>query len=176
MRKLLHTTVAGGAAAAALVALAAAPASAASSDSQFDVTFPDKRPQTQYYVQNSASLNSQTGKVTGKSVMSWQILDDQVIDNSKRYTSFKITTRIEERLTKTSEDHVVTTKTCDLTKLVNDNYTWFQQEDVNTCVAPSTLYDGEVWWSTDSTVVYDIEGDGKGPVTKELTGSPLLHG
>jgi hypothetical protein len=114
--------------------------------------------------------------MTGKSVMSWQIVDDQVIDNSKRFTSFKITTRIEERLTKTTEDHVVTSKTCDLTKLVNDNYSWFQVEPANTCVAPSTVYDGELWWSTDSTIVYDIEGDDKGAITQQLVGSPLIHG
>lgn len=173
MRKLLSTTVAGGAAALALVALATAPASAATSDSQFDVIFPGQKPQTTYYVQNTATVS---GSMTGKSVMSWQIVDDQVVDNSKRFTSFKITTRIEERLTKTSEDHVVTSKTCDLTKLVNDNYTWFQVEPANTCVAPPTTYDGEVYWSTDSTIVFDIEGDGKGAITKELQGSPLVHG
>jgi hypothetical protein len=173
MRKLLSTAVAGGATALALVALAAAPASAGTTDSQFDVIFPGAKPQTTYYVQNTATLS---GSMTGKSVMSWQILDDQVIDNSKRFTSFKITTRIEERLTKTTEDHVVTSKTCDLTKLVNDNYSWFQVEPANTCVAPSTVYDGELWWSTDSTIVYDIEGDDKGAITKELVGSPLIHG
>ena len=173
MRKLLSTTAAGCSAALALVALAAAPASAGTTDSQFEVVFPGNKPQTLYSVQNTAALS---GSMTGKSVVSWQILEDQVVDNSKRFTSFKITTRIEERLTKTSEDHVVTSKTCDLTKLVNDNYTWFQVEPANTCVAPSTTYDGEVYWSTDSTIVFDIEGDGKGAITKDLQGSPLVHG
>ncbi|MFF8946126.1 hypothetical protein ACF1A5_28450 [Streptomyces sp. NPDC014864] len=173
MRKLPPAVATGGAAAVALVALAAAPASAATADSQFDVIFPGKKPQTTYYVQNTAG---NSGSMTGKSVMHWQIVDDQVVDNSKRFTSFKITTRIEERLTKSSEDHVVTSRTCDWTKLVNDNYSWNLLEDANTCAAPPTVYDGEVWWSTDSTIVYDIEGDGRGPITKELTGSPLIHG
>ncbi|NGO08356.1 hypothetical protein G5C60_12160 [Streptomyces sp. HC44] len=173
MRKLLPTTVAGGAAALALVALAATPASAGTADSQFDVVFPGDKPHSAYYVQNTATLS---GRMTGKSVMSWQIMDDQVVDNSKRFTSFKITTRIEERLTKTTEDHVVTSKTCDWTKLVNDNYSWFLLEPANTCVAPAAVYDGELWWSTDATVVYDIEGDGKGAITQELLGSPLIHG
>ncbi|MFI1762517.1 hypothetical protein ACH41H_10790 [Streptomyces sp. NPDC020800] len=161
-------------AAVALGVLLAGPAAAAATTSQFDVVFPGQKPQTQYYVENSTA--SKDGNIAAKSVMSWQILDDQVIDNSKRFTSFKITTRLEERLTKTTEDHVVTSKTCDLTKLVNDNYTWFLNEPVNTCAAPSAVYDGEVFWSADSTVVYDIEGDGHGPITKELTGSPLVHG
>ncbi|MDF3300082.1 hypothetical protein [Streptomyces tropicalis] len=116
------------------------------------------------------------GAISAKSMTYWQILDDQVIDTSKRFTSFKITTRLEERLTKTSEDHVVTSKTCDLTNLVNDNYTWLQDEPANNCVAPSSTYDGEVWWSSDSTVVYDVEGDGRGPITQQLMGSPLVHG
>jgi len=173
MRKFLSTTAMGGAAALALVALAAGPASAGTAHSTFDVIFPGQKPQTSYYVDNTATLS---GRLTGNSVMSWNIIDDQVVDNSKRFTSFKITTRIEERLTKTSEDHVITSKTCDLTKLVNDNYTWFQVEPANTCVAPSTTYDGEVYWSTDSTIVFDIEGDGKGAITKDLQGSPLVHG
>ncbi|CAM5409745.1 hypothetical protein [Streptomyces purpurascens] len=173
MRKLLSTTVAGGAAALALVALAAAPAAAGTADSQFDVVFPGQKPQTTYYVENTGNVS---GGVTGKSVVSWGIIDDQVVDNSKRFTSFKITTRIEERLTKTSGDHVVTSKTCDLTKLVNDNYSWFAVDPANTCVAPSAVYDGGLWWSTDATIVYDIEGDGKGAVTQETLGSPLIHG
>ncbi|GAA2762664.1 hypothetical protein GCM10010103_17050 [Streptomyces paradoxus] len=173
MKKCLSTAVAGGAAALALVALAAAPAAAGTADSDFDVVFPGDKPQTTYYVENTATLSS---SLTGKSVMRWQIIDDQVVDNSKRFTSFKITTRIEERLTKTGEDHVHTSKTCDLTKLVNDNYSWFRTEPANTCVAPSAVYDGELWWSTDATIVYDIEGDGKGAITQELLGSPLIHG
>lgn len=173
MRKLLPTGFAAGAAALALVAVAAAPASAASATSQFELAFPGNKPQTLYSVENTGT---HSGQMTGKSVVWWQIMVDQVEDNSKRFTSFKITTRIEERLTKTTEDHVVTQKTCDLTKLVNDNYSWFLIEPVNTCVAPSTTYDGELWWSTDSTIVYDIEGDGKGAITKELQGSPLVHG
>ncbi|MFJ7073181.1 hypothetical protein [Streptomyces sp. NPDC098781] len=173
MKKAVSTALATGTAALALLALTAAPASAASATSSFELTFPGNKPHSLYNVENTAT---HSGQMTGKSVVWWQIMVDQVEDNSKRFTSFKITTRIEERLTKTTEDHVVTSKTCDLTKLVNDNYSWFAIEPANTCVAPSTTYDGELWWSTDSTIVYDIEGDGKGAFTKELQGSPLVHG
>ncbi|MEV5877545.1 hypothetical protein AB0L75_25650 [Streptomyces sp. NPDC052101] len=175
MRRFI-TSLGLGASAAGVCMLLAAPASAAglTSSSTFDVTYPDKRPAQSYYVYNTAELKN--GMVTGKSLLSWQILDDVVVDSSKRFTSFKITSRIEERLTKTGEDHVVTSKTCDMTKLVNDNATWFRDEPVNNCVPESSLYDGEVFWSTDSTIVYDIEGDGKGPITQQLTGSPLIHG
>ncbi|MFD4540895.1 hypothetical protein [Streptomyces bauhiniae] len=175
MRHLLTSVGSIGAAVASCVLLAA-PASATDqfSRSQFDVAFPGQKPATTYYVQNTARLKD--GLISGKSTASWQILDDQAIDLSKRFTRFKITRRREERLTKTSEDHVVTAKTCDLTRLVNDNYTWFLDEPLNNCATTSTVYDAEAWWSADSTVVYDIEGDGKAAVTKDLQGSPLVHG
>ena len=100
----------------------------------------------------------------------------QTLRERNKGTSFKITTRLESRPGKDNPDAIEATKTCDLTKLVNDHYTWFLDEPASTCTVPSTLYDGDLWWSSDSTVVYDIEGDGKGPVTKELLGSPLIHG
>ncbi|MFF4351735.1 hypothetical protein [Streptomyces sp. NPDC001530] len=173
MRKTLTTV---GLAASALAAgvLLATPAAAASATTDFDVYFPGQKPESQYHVTNTAAVSG--GRITAKSVVNWQILVDQVIDNSKRFTSFKITTRLESRPGKDSADVVETSKTCDLTKLVNDNYTWFLIEPVNTCTAPSMVYDGEVFWSSDSTVVYDIEGDGKGAITKEIGGSPLAHG
>ncbi|GCB48603.1 hypothetical protein [Streptomyces sp. NL15-2K] len=172
MRKILTATGLVSSAA-ALGLLLASPAAAATGKSQFDVVLPGQKPQTTYYVENVGALS---GTMTGKSAVYWQIVGDQVIDGSKRFTSFKITTRIEERLTKTTEDHVVTKKTCDLTEMVNDHYSWSADDPANTCVAPPTIYDGELWWSSDSTIVYDIEGDGKGLITQELQGSPLIHG
>ncbi|MFJ8085225.1 hypothetical protein ACIQ6Y_31965 [Streptomyces sp. NPDC096205] len=154
----------------------ASPAAAATGSSQFDVVFPGQKPQTTYQVENVGAFNITKGTMTGKSVVYWRILDAQVVDGSKRFTSFKITTRIEERLTQTSEDHVVTSRTCDLTAIVNDYYSWSADGPANTCIAPSTLYDGELWWSSDSTIVYDIEGDANGPITQQLNGSPLIHG
>ncbi|MFI6403265.1 hypothetical protein [Streptomyces sp. NPDC050548] len=163
-----------GAALLAAVALLATPASAASSGSDFSVIFPGDKPATAYHVENTASVAN--GRITAKSVVSWEILEDQVIDNGKRFSSFKITARLESRPGKDNPDAVETSRTCDLTQLVDDHYTWLLNEPVNTCTAPSTIYDGEVFWSSDSTIVYDIEGDGKGPVTQELLGSPLVHG
>ena len=165
-----------GAAALAVCMLLASPASAAgvSATSHFDVVFPGEKPQTTYSVENTATNSG--GKITAKSVVTWQIVDDTVQDTSKRFTSFKITTRLETRLSKDGADVVNTSKTCDLTKLVNDNYSWSIVDPANTCTAPSLTYDGDVWWSSDATIVYDIEGDGKGAITKDLLGSPLVHG
>jgi hypothetical protein len=156
--------------------LLATPASAASlsSHSEFDVVFPGNQPQTTYSIENTATLSG--GKITAKSLVNWQIVHDQIQDTAKRFTSFKITTRLETRLGKDLADVVNTSKTCDLTTLVNDNYSWPVVDAANTCTAPSWTYDGDVWWSSDSTIVYDIEGDGQGAITKQLLGSPLIHG
>ncbi|MDQ0750090.1 hypothetical protein QF034_004321 [Streptomyces africanus] len=175
MRKIL--TAAGlTTSAVALGVMLAGPAAAWTASTQFDVVFPGQKPQTTYYVENTGANTTSNGNMTGKSVVYWQLGVDQVIDGSKRFTSFKITTRIEERLTKTGEDNVVTKKTCDLTAMVNDHYAWSSDSPENTCVAPSTTYDGELWWSSDATIVYDIEGDAKGAITQELPGTALVHG
>lgn len=173
MRKFL-TTAGVASSALAIGLLLAPPAAAATASSEFDVVLPGNKPHTAYYVENTAELKG--SNITGKSVLSWNILVDQVVDDSKRFTSFKLTTRLEQRPTKTGADRVVTSRTCDLTQLVNDNYSWFLNEPVNTCVAPSTPYAGELWWSSDSTIVYDVVGDANGPITRELQGSPLVHG
>lgn len=175
MRKIL-TTAGLTTSAVALGVLLAGPAAAWTASSQFDVVFPGQKPQTTYYVDNTGAYATQSGNMTGKSVVYWQLGVDQVIDGSKRFTSFKITTRIEERLTRTGEDHVVTKKTCDMTEIVNNYYAWTYDSPENTCVAPSTTYDGELWWSSDATIVYDIEGDAKGAITQELPGTALVHG
>ncbi|MBT2421912.1 hypothetical protein J7F01_14905 [Streptomyces sp. ISL-22] len=173
MRKFL--TVSGVASTAVAVGLLlATPAAAAKASSEFDVVFPGNKPHTAYYVDNTVDLNG--ANVMGKAMLHWGILVDQVVDNSKRFTSFKITTKLEQRLTRFGADRVVSSRTCDLTRLVNDHYDWFVDEPVNNCVASPTPYDRELWWSSDSTIVYDIEGDTKGPITQELQGTPLVHG
>lgn len=158
----------------------ASPAAAVSSCSddfahQFNIIFPGQKPETTYYIPNCADVTS--GKVTASSTVRWQIVDDQVIDNSKRFTSFKITTRVESHADSGGSDTIVTTKTCDLTALLNADYSGPAEDGpANRCVAPTATYDKNLWWSSDATLVYDIEGDGKGAITKELYGSPLLHG
>ncbi|GHD27728.1 hypothetical protein GCM10010313_67700 [Streptomyces violarus] len=146
----------------------AGPAAAATGKSEFTVALPEGKPRTTFWVEN---VGAWTSNMTGKSVVYWQVLDDHV-----KFTSFKITTRIEERLGENTEDHVVTSKTCDLTQMVNEQVRWLRDDPSNTCVAPSTTYDGELHWSSDATIVYDLVGDNKGPITQELQGSPLIHG
>jgi hypothetical protein len=68
-------------------------------------------------------------------------------------------------------DNVVLSRTCDLTKLINELQ---NSPDRNRC--------GPIWhstptrghWTTDGVVHYDIYGDGKGTFTWNLRGSPEL--
>jgi len=158
----------------------ASPAAAVSSCSdqfehQFYIVFPGQKPATYYYIANCVDVTS--GKVTASSNVSWQIVDDQVIDNSKRFTSFKITTRVESRSDSGASDAIVASKTCDWTALFNDDYSGpAEPGPATTCKVPSVTYNKELYWSSDSTIVYDIEGDAKGAITKQLVGSPLMHG
>lgn len=142
---------------------------------QFNIIFPGQKPQTTYYIENCADVTS--GKVTASSSVTWNIVDDQVVDNGKRFTSFKITTRVESRADSGADDKIVASKTCDWTTLFNANYSGpGEATPASVCTVPSVTYNKDLYWSSDSTVVYDIEGDGKGAFTKELYGSPLMHG
>ncbi|KUF20173.1 hypothetical protein AT728_30925 [Streptomyces silvensis] len=164
----------------------AAPAHAAGSCSDplkndFGVTIPGPRPDLTFYVKNCADVTGT--KVTGHSFTSWRPVDPQGHLDEKRFASFVVTTRIESRVSPTpplDQDKVVTSTSCDLTSLVNKHVNYTGNEDEwenppNRCVAPSATFDDELWWSTDSTIVYDIVGDGKGAMTQQLDGSPLLH-
>lgn len=153
--------------------LTASPAAAATNTSEFDVVFNNSKPDTRFWVENEAK--NIASHITVYSVVYWQPLED-VVDTSKRFTSFKITNRLESRPGQDSEDVVEASKTCDLTSAVNANDEYFLRDAVNSCSAQWTIYDGEIWWSSDSTVVYDIEGDSKGAITVETLGSPLVHG
>ncbi|MFE9929898.1 hypothetical protein [Streptomyces sp. NPDC005533] len=123
-----------------------------------------------------ATLNAPTcvealpdNKVRGKVTVGWEFINDGQSDmTSKRYTSFKVTTRLESRVPG-GTDVVVTSKTCDLTASINAS-----PKSSVTCLTPSATLDPKKQWSGDATVVYDIEGDNKGPVTWELAGSPLM--
>ncbi|WP_030566295.1 hypothetical protein [Streptomyces aureocirculatus] len=164
----------------------AAPAHAAESctdpvKNDFSVTTPGPRPDLTFYVKNCADITG--SKVTGHSFTSWRPVDPQGHLDEKRFTSFVIKTRIEARKAPQpplDEDKVITYRTCDLTDLVNKHVDYTGNEDdyenpPNRCDAPAADYDKNLWWSTDSTVVYDIADDGKGAITQQVNGSALLH-
>ncbi|MEU0688357.1 hypothetical protein [Streptomyces uncialis] len=90
------------------------------------------------------------------------------------FASFRIETRIEKRSGVTGPDTVVTTGTCDMTAAINATATPpVVPERCHTVDLVS--YDPSFWWSTDATVTYDIAGDGIGPSTWQLNGSPLVR-
>ncbi|MEU2449840.1 hypothetical protein ABZ605_07255 [Streptomyces sp. NPDC012765] len=109
------------------------------------------------------------GKVRGKATVNWAFINDGQSDLAgKRFTSFKVTTRLESRAPG-GADAVVHSTTCDLTATINAN-----AEGSYTCLTPAAILDPSKQWSGDATVVYDIEGDAKGAITWQLTGSPLM--
>ncbi|GAB2575069.1 hypothetical protein GCM10027168_04990 [Streptomyces capparidis] len=110
------------------------------------------------------------GRIRAEVTVRWQIVDDQVIDRSTRFTSFRVTSRLEHRGEPAGADTVAATAVCDLTEQLNAAYA----NSVGvTCSSPAAAFDADLWWSGDATVVYDLADDGKGPITWQLTGSPL---
>ncbi|MDK9501517.1 hypothetical protein QEZ40_001587, partial [Streptomyces katrae] len=108
-------------------------------------------------------------KVRGKASLHWNFINDGQSDfTSKRFASFKVTVRLESRVPGGS-DVVVTSKTCDVTNSINTAPTG----DL-ACLTPSATRDPKKQWSGSATAVYDIDGDSKGPITWQLTASPLM--
>ncbi|MEU1376865.1 hypothetical protein ABZ442_24850 [Streptomyces triculaminicus] len=139
---------------------------AAHSSRTFDL--PGRKPTTTLYADVCADRSGEA--VRGAVDIYWQIDDDRVQDNGKRFTSVRITSRLERRTGASGADQVVATRTCDVTDRLNKDYS---SAVALSCTTPWTGYDPAYRWSGDATVTVDIEGDGKGPVTWELPGSPL---
>ncbi|WP_327255359.1 hypothetical protein [Streptomyces sp. NBC_01244] len=111
-------------------------------------------------------------KVRGKATVGWEFLNDGQSDmTSKRFNSFKITTRLESR-DESGADHVILSKTCDFTIDINSRPV--SLPTVFQCATGALALDGQTRWSGDATIVYDIAGDTKGAVTWQLNGSPIM--
>ncbi|MFC5144550.1 hypothetical protein [Streptomyces aureoversilis] len=106
--------------------------------------------------------------VQGFSEIDWLIEDPDIT-----FSKFKIQTRVEKRAAADGKDTVVDSATCDITKALNSAAEPRYPEQCHP--AAVVWYDPKYWWSTDATVTYDVEGDGKGDITWELSGSPLVH-
>ncbi|MET9513844.1 hypothetical protein [Streptomyces sp. NPDC002994] len=134
------------------------------------IDLPGLKPDTQIGADVCAAPSAD-GKIKTNTTLNWGILDDQVQDSGKRFTSFKVTSRLENRPTSSGADTVITSITCDFTDKLNQSYA---NASGLTCSSPNAAFNPDLWWSGDATVVYDIEADGKGPITWQLTGSPLV--
>ncbi|MET4921022.1 hypothetical protein P3L51_01345 [Streptomyces sp. PSRA5] len=155
----------------------AGPAAASESDcvdpvaSSRAIDLPGLKPDTLVSVEQCLELQGAT--VQASSSLVWQILDDVVQDRGKRFTSFKVTNRLETRLAPGEVPRSVTTKTCDFTAQLNA--AWSNSVAIE-CAAPAAAYNSEQSWASGATVVYDLEGDGKGAVTWEIASAPLIRG
>ncbi|MER7046901.1 hypothetical protein [Streptomyces jumonjinensis] len=133
-----------------------------------DLDLPGQKPDTKVIVENCAEISDQT-TAYGNTTIRWQMLVPQAIDQGKRFTSFKVTSRLESRPTPTGTDTVEASVTCDFTAQLNAS---LANSTGLTC-GPSGLFSYKLYWSIDSTIVYDLEGDGAGPITWQQGGSPL---
>ncbi|MGR8008797.1 hypothetical protein [Streptomyces hypolithicus] len=134
------------------------------------IDLPGLKPDTQVGADVCAAPSSD-GKVRADVTLNWGILDDQVQDAGKRFTSFKVTSRLESRLTSSGADKVVASTTCDLTDELNQSYA---KATGLRCSSPAAAFNPDLYWSGDATVVYDVEGDGRGAITWQLAGSPVV--
>ncbi|MEV8534090.1 hypothetical protein [Streptomyces sp. NPDC051211] len=132
---------------------------------------PGGRPDTEVNIPTCIEIVP-ANNVRGKAILRWQMMVDQADIASKRFTSFKVTTRLENR-DAGGTDVVVTSKTCDFTADVNMATANDPTKDL-VCLSPAATLDSSKQWSGDATAVYDVEGDGKGPITWHLNGSPLM--
>ncbi|WP_037650225.1 hypothetical protein [Streptomyces flavidovirens] len=150
-------------------ARAAATCSTASSNLRV-IDLPGLKPDTQIGADVCADPSADKN-VKADVTLNWGILDDQVQDAGKRFTSFKVISRLENRPSPSGVDRVVASTTCDFTNKFNQSYA---NATGLTCSTPTAAYNADLHWSGDATVVYDIEGDGKGAITWQLTGTPLV--
>ncbi|ANW22460.1 hypothetical protein [Streptomyces clavuligerus] len=136
------------------------------------VDLPGTRPTTWITGKNCVQLHQPQAPawVSGRTAIDWDTMEEPITDRSKRFTSFKVTTRLESRPSQTGTDTVQSSRTCDFTANLNADFSGMNLY----CYAlpVDNPVDTILWWSTDATIVYDLEGDTQGPITWELEGSP----
>ncbi|WP_372409238.1 hypothetical protein [Streptomyces luteireticuli] len=135
-----------------------------------EFTLPGKKPATAVHA--GVCTKVAAGKVRASVGLTWQILDDQVLDKGKRWDSFTVQVRLKARPAKNGADTVVVQKSCDLTAKLNANWTNAVEEDA-TCEVPAQAMKSGQWYSADATVIFDVTGDAKGPAKWEMVGSPF---
>ncbi|MCG5439825.1 hypothetical protein [Micromonospora foliorum] len=102
----------------------------------------------------------------------WQQCCIPAYGSGHKFDGVKITVRLERRPNGSSDDTVITSRTCDITSAVNS--TW---SDIRaTCFTDMKfVYDSSYDWSADGTIQWDIDNDGDSwKPAKALNGSPLI--
>lgn len=112
------------------------------------------------------------GKIQSQVHTLWGKEDFAPSPVTKKFTSFKVESRLERRTESDPKDTVVSSVTCDFTDALN-RQTSNADFNAYVCASPQKSLTAGLW-STDSTITYDVEGDGKGLISWELTGSPLF--
>ncbi|WP_406454593.1 hypothetical protein OH768_17285 [Streptomyces sp. NBC_01622] len=88
----------------------------------------------------------------------------------RKFDGFTVNARLEYRFSSGGNDYINKSHTCDYTASANDMWA-----ATATCKTATTPWDGDLYWSADGQVQWDIDGDGKSWQDPwQLTGSPLL--
>ncbi|HEX6343082.1 hypothetical protein [Umezawaea sp.] len=109
------------------------------------------------------------GTVRSRFNMHWRYNGPPLGANYK-FDRWDATIRTERRQPPSTTDSIVNSATCSFMDDFNDGYIDYNLECYTGWVVRSNAY----YYSGDATVVFDIDGDGKGSSTWNLTGSPLV--
>ncbi|MGC4806077.1 hypothetical protein [Micromonospora sp. DT233] len=111
------------------------------------------------------------GKADARSLNYWDFEDLVPPVAGVRFDAYSIEVTIERRDTETSADQVMSRWTCDLKAYVNGPRPANLPNEV--CWTPWISYSWQGHWSADAKITYDINNDGKGSATWNITGTPL---
>ncbi|MFI2431938.1 hypothetical protein [Streptomyces sp. NPDC018693] len=88
------------------------------------------------------------------------------VDGNRKFDRFEVQVRVEQRVD--GSDVVKGSRTCDMQFSINTSPRYGQ------ICSKFVTHDRTAKWSADGKVVYDIDRDGEGAYTWQLTGSPLI--
>lgn len=113
---------------------------------------------------------SQSGRAYAQARATWRY-NSVPLGSIHKFDRFDIDLRLEHRDTEGGGDTVLTRTTCThWLGWVNDA-TWPESYDLACDVSRSYYTAG--YWSTDATIIYDIDNDGGGSADWDVTGTPL---
>ncbi|WP_432137021.1 MULTISPECIES: hypothetical protein [unclassified Streptomyces] len=148
-----------------LTTLAATPASAVDFNCKYQSkTFPTPGDDT--FVEIELCVQRVADGYEASADVNWFNGGDSSVDDHRKFDRFDVQVRVEQRVN--GSDVVKGSRTCDMRFSINTS-----KRGGKFCTKFVT-HDRTAKWSADGKVVYDLDRDGKGSYTWNLTGSPLI--
>ncbi|MFI9724360.1 hypothetical protein ACIHFE_32790 [Streptomyces sp. NPDC052396] len=135
-----------------------------------DFDLPGKKPATEVHAE--VCTEKVDGKIHASVGFTWQILDDQALDQGQRWDSFTVTPRLKTRPSKDGTETVAAQMRCDLTKKLNSTLANADAESVTCGLPAQNITPGSLYFA-DASVTFTIHDGKEGMEKWELTGSPL---